>query len=174
MGSFADAFVPGSATLNWRVQNGPWNTVSMAPLGGDQYRGQIPALPGGGRVDYYLSGADAGARTASSPAGAPAALHTFYVGTLASVFSDDFETDKGWISQIGAAITGRWQRVDPHGTPDPDVPTFLYQPEDDHTANPGHICWVTGDTLAGLPTGPTATPAASLTLPPPPPPPPAP
>src|SRR5262249_34886835 len=32
MGSFADAFVPGSATLHWRVQNGPWNDVAMAHL----------------------------------------------------------------------------------------------------------------------------------------------
>jgi hypothetical protein len=104
-------------------------------------------------VDYYLSAADVGANTATSPTGAPTAFHTFYVGNLSNVFADDFEIDRGWTPQVAGAVTGRWMRVDPNGTPDADVPSFFYAPEDDHTANPGHFCWVTGDTTAGLDPG---------------------
>jgi len=153
MGSAAAVFDDASATLQWRVEGGPWNPVAMTSLGGNNYRGVIPALPGGGRVDYFVAGSDAASNTATSPPGGPAAFHTFHLGNLSSVFADDFEIDRGWASQIAGATTGRWMRVDPNGTPDIDFPNFLYQPEDDHTANPGHFCFVTGDTTAGLDAG---------------------
>jgi hypothetical protein len=163
MGSFAGGFLPGSAVLHWRVGNGAWNTVAMSALGGDAYRGTIPAPAGGGKVTYYLTAADAGQRTASSPEGAPAELHSFAVGALTGVFADDFETDKGW-SSITSAASGRFMRVDPHGTPDPDYPSFFYQGEDDHSANPGHFAWVTGDTTAGLDPGAADVDGGCVTL----------
>ncbi len=59
------------------------------------------------------------------------------------VFSDDFETNKGWT--VGApgdnATTGIWTRVNPNGT---DA-----QPEDDHTPAPGTMCYVTGQGAVG-------------------------
>jgi hypothetical protein len=163
MGSFAAAFVAGSATLHWRYQNGQFHADTMTPLGGDLYRGSIPTPPGGGRVDYYLTAADAGARTGASPEDAPATVHTFYVGNLSAVFADDFETDKGW-SSITSASTGRWMRVDPNGTPDPDFPDFFYQTEDDHTPSPGHFCFVTGDTTAGFDIGAADVDGGCVTL----------
>ncbi|MBD3335112.1 MAG: T9SS type A sorting domain-containing protein, partial [Candidatus Eisenbacteria bacterium] len=39
------------------------------------------------------------------------------------------------------ATTGEWERVDP-------VPTIA-QPDDDHTLDPGHICWITGQHVSG-------------------------
>jgi Zn-dependent metalloprotease len=163
MGSFADAFVAGSATLHWRYQGGMWHAVTMTPLGGENYRGAIPTPPGGGPVDYYLTASDAGQRTAASPEDAPVSTHTFYAGNLTTVFADDFETDQGWTSQTSAP-SGRWMRVDPNGTPDPDYPTFFYQGEDDHTANAGRFAWVTGDTTAGLDPGAADVDGGCVTL----------
>jgi hypothetical protein len=65
---------------------------------------------------------------------------------IQTVFADDFETDHGWtVGAPGdAATTGIWVRADPVGT--------TYQTEDDHTPDPGHICFVTGNgTVGGAP-----------------------
>ncbi len=57
--------------------------------------------------------------------------------------TDDLETDTGWTAGADddTATAGTWERVDPNGT---DA-----QPEDDHTADPGHVCWVTGQSDPG-------------------------
>jgi hypothetical protein len=61
---------------------------------------------------------------------------------------DDAEADLAWT--LGAAgdnaTTGLWERSDPIGT------TYNGQPaqtEDDHTADPGHICFVTANGTVG-------------------------
>jgi hypothetical protein len=151
MGSFATALAPGEQLLFYRVNEGGWVEVALAPGGGDLYEGSIPALPSGGRVDYYLGAGDAGGLSATHPAGAPGSFHTFFVGAQSVVFTDDFETDQGWEANGGnTALTGYWKRVDPNGTADGG---FVYQPEDDHTPDPGVVCFVTGDTTAGLQSG---------------------
>lgn len=61
----------------------------------------------------------------------------------APAYVDDFETDSGWTVGPDTAVTGAWVRVDPNGT--------AAQPEDDHTPDPGTMCWVTGQ---GAPAGP--------------------
>jgi hypothetical protein len=67
---------------------------------------------------------------------------------------DDAELDKGWT--LGAAgdlaTTGLWERSDPVGTTY-GTPAQQVQPEDDHTAAPGHICFVTGNAAVGAAAG---------------------
>jgi Zn-dependent M28 family amino/carboxypeptidase len=67
------------------------------------------------------------------------------VGTF---FLDRAETDEGW--SLAAfddnAISGRWVRVDPNGTFENGEPV---QPEDDHTPDPGTMCFVTGQGYPG-------------------------
>ena len=57
--------------------------------------------------------------------------------------ASDMETDPAWtVGFLGDdATTGVWVRVDPNGT--------AAQPEDDHTADPGVQCWVTGQGTSG-------------------------
>ena len=59
------------------------------------------------------------------------------------IVEDDMEAETGWV--VGApgddATTGIWTRVDPNGTP--------AQPEDDHTPDPGTMCFVTGQGKPG-------------------------
>jgi hypothetical protein len=65
-------------------------------------------------------------------------------------FVDDVEVDRGWTcGAVGDdATTGLWVRVDPNGTTY-GTPPQQVQPEDDHTADPGHICFVTGNGSVG-------------------------
>lgn len=72
----------------------------------------------------------------------------FWVGP----WFDDAEAALGWT--LGAAgdnaTSGIWERADPVGTL---MNGQTAQTEDDHSANPGHICFVTGNGPAGGPPG---------------------
>ncbi|MCK4414802.1 MAG: T9SS type A sorting domain-containing protein [Candidatus Eisenbacteria sp.] len=61
---------------------------------------------------------------------------------------DDAEGDRGWsLSAAGDdATTGLWIRAEPIGTSDAGE---QIQPEYDHSANPGELCFVTGNATAG-------------------------
>jgi hypothetical protein len=81
----------------------------------------------------------------TSPQGFSATLD--YVIPVGPWF-DTCEVDRGWaLSAPGDnASTGRWIRDDPIGTIYSSQPV---QPEDDHTADPGTICFVTGNGSIG-------------------------
>ena len=96
-----------------------------------------PECPSPAQLDFHLS--------LSSESGFTAAVsYELSVGA----FTDDVEQDRGWT--LGApdddATTGMWERVDPIGTWYNGQPV---QPEDDHTADPGTICFVTGNGSVG-------------------------
>lgn len=61
---------------------------------------------------------------------------------------DDVELDFAWTLGVAGdnATSGQWVRADPVGTTYNGQPC---QPEDDHTANPAHVCFVTGNGTAG-------------------------
>ncbi len=63
-------------------------------------------------------------------------------------WSDDLEIDRGWTAgAVGDnATAGLWTRADPVGT---EYNSVMVQPEDDHTAAPGAMCWVTGNGTPG-------------------------
>ncbi|MEO6463175.1 MAG: FlgD immunoglobulin-like domain containing protein, partial [Candidatus Eisenbacteria bacterium] len=164
IGSFAGAFDAASPVLSWRVNGGLLHDVTMTALGGGQYRAQIPPMPAGGNVEYSLRARDFGAGLAYSPAGAPAVLHPFHVGTLATFWADDFQADRGWTSAIEGAVTGRWMRVDPNGTSTGGTPNTFFSPEDDHTPGAGTFCFVTHDTTAGLGSGQADVDGGCVTL----------
>jgi len=44
-----------------------------------QYQAELPAQPAQARIDYYIEAEDAAGFVTTSPAGAPAATHAFYV-----------------------------------------------------------------------------------------------
>ncbi|MCP4545158.1 MAG: hypothetical protein GY835_01680 [bacterium] len=75
---------------------------------------------------------------------------TLEFGLAVGGWLDTFENDHGWT--IGApdddASTGHWTRVEPIGTTYGD-PVQQVQPEDDHSADPGSLCFVTGNGSVG-------------------------
>jgi hypothetical protein len=133
----AGALNPDSLRVYYSTGSG-WSGLTMSATGNpDEYEAFIPAQYGGTYVDYYLVAEDTYGNRATDPAGAPADFHSFFVGSITTVFADDFETNKGWT--VGAAgdnaTTGIWERCDPQAT--------VAQPEDDHTPAPGVNAYIT-------------------------------
>jgi hypothetical protein len=127
---------------------GPTYEVPLTPTGTpDEYEAWIPAQPGGTNVDYYLVAANTDGSRAVHPPGAPAETHSFFVGTITTLFASEFEIDSGFTvgDTYDDATTGVWVRVNPNGTWSGSIPV---QPEDDHTPT-GTTCWVTGNAAAG-------------------------
>ncbi len=138
---------PASLQLNYRLAGGDFTTVLLAEDGDpDTYAAVIPAQAPGTLIEYYLTAADDLGRVATSPDGAPTALHAFRPG-LDVVLQDDFEQDLGWTPGIpgDTATSGIWVREAPVAT--------TYQPGEDHTPPPGTICFVTGNGVPGGPAG---------------------
>lgn len=139
----AEPLDAASLQLQYRVNGGGLTALALVATGGaDEYAAQIPAQAPGAFVEYYLSASDTEGFTATSPEDAPALLHGFRTG-VTPVFADDGETDTGWTLGVAGddATTGIWVRADPVGT--------SYQPEDDHSPDPGALCFVTGNANPG-------------------------
>ncbi len=139
------ALDPGSPTLFYSIDGAPFVSAPMTPTGNaDEFGATIPA-PEASLIRYYLRATDTHGGEATLPVGAPARRpFVLLCGAPATLFADDFESDRGWI--VGApgdsATGGVWVRVAPHGT------GFILDPvqtDADHTPTPGTRCWVTGD-----------------------------
>src|SRR5262249_42147707 len=92
-------------------------------------------------------------------------------GGAQTIFSDDFETDKGWTPNpagTDTAVTGRWERANPETTTSSGTKQL-------GTTNSGSFDLVTGGAAGasagahGIDGGGTPVPSPPLTLPPPPP-----
>jgi hypothetical protein len=128
----ADGIVNQDSLLLHYSDGSGMNTLTLTPTGNpDEFEAFIPLQPAGTFVDYYLVAEDTEGRRKVHPRNAPADFHTFFVGTVVTVFEDDFESDLGWT--VGApdddATAGIWNRCDPQWTP--------AQPENDFTPAPG-------------------------------------
>ena len=121
-----------------------WSSIIMTPTGvSGEFSADLPAQPCGTVVTYYLRAVTTTALVATLPTEAPGGgVYQFMIGPRTAVHSATFETDQGWT--VGApgdgATQGMWERVDPVGKANG---TVIYQPEDDHTAAPGTLCYVT-------------------------------
>lgn len=138
--------VPGSTAIHYRVNGGSFIDAPMSATGNpDEYAGSIPAQPHGSIVEYYISALDTSSNYGTSPVDAPTSLHYFQVN---DEFPDDMETVTVWTGGATGdnASAGRWVQADPVGTTFNSLPV---QPENDHTTDPGHICWVTGNGSVG-------------------------
>jgi hypothetical protein len=138
-----------SAVLTWRVDGGGFSDVPMYLLPSGRHEGLIPGQPVGSNIEFYLSAGDIAGNQGIDPPGAPGVLHQILV--TQAFFIDDAEADHGWTLTLpGDAQNGRWVRMDPYGTTSGGT---QIEPADDHTANPGALCFVTG---AGTPGGPAS------------------
>ena len=132
-----------SCYLAYRTDGGAWQQESLVATGvPNVYQAFIPAQPAGTIVDYYLHAADTAGSVKYSPVLAPDEWHSFIVGTFVVILHDDFETDSGWTvgDPSDDATTGIWDWCDPEGTFYGGNPC---QSEDDHTEDPGHLCFCT-------------------------------
>jgi hypothetical protein len=140
------SIVGSSVKIHYNVNGGSFSDVPMTSTGNpDEYAGTIPGQAYGSIVRYYLSASDTDNNTGTSPRDYPTTIHYFQVNDN---FADDMETVTAWKAGYTGdnATTGIWVEADPVGT--------VYngtnvQPENDHTADPGHICWITGNGSVG-------------------------
>jgi len=127
---------------------GGYESVEMTPVGGGEYEAGFPALPCGARVTYYFEAETSVGLTVNEPVNAPALPLSGVVYTDdESVFSDTFETDRGWVvgTPEDTAETGVWVRASPAGTE--------AQPEDDSVLDAGPFCYITGNNTPGAGSG---------------------
>ena len=143
--SYGESVVPGTARLHHRLDGGSWATIPLTETGPGEYRATLPPAACGQVPEYYFSVETTEQGVVTEPAAAPAELHTHGIGTWVLWFGDDFEEDRGW-TVIPGADSGNWERGDPQQVLSSGV---VVQPEDDHTPDPGHLCYVTGAAAGG-------------------------
>jgi hypothetical protein len=83
-----------SANLLYSVDGGAFALVPMEPTGEpDEFGAEIPAMPCGSKVRYYVEAADAAGFSGSDPLGSPDrnAPHYFVVARKLVLYSEDFE-----------------------------------------------------------------------------------
>ncbi len=143
--TLTDMSAIGSALVWYRANGGAWGSVPMS-ANGDLYTGSIPGTIAGSRIDFYVTASDVAGNGSTYPPDAPNSYLSFYV--TVPVLIDDAENDQHWnLGWLGDTATdGFWVREDPVGT---HVGLQLANPEDDHTPDPGHICFVTEDGPVG-------------------------
>ncbi|MCC6784572.1 MAG: choice-of-anchor B family protein [Planctomycetes bacterium] len=101
----------GGVSLAYRVGGGSFTTVAMAPTANpNEYAASIPGQDAIASVEYHIDAQDSVAARRSPQAGE----HAFIVGTFTTVWSDDFETDRGWTHGM-TATQDDWQRGAPLG-----------------------------------------------------------
>jgi hypothetical protein len=146
---------PDSVFVCYRLGNsGPFLKSQLTHTANpDEYSGAIPAQSMGTLVEYYLSVSDRHGRVVTSPITAPLPTYFFVVGQLTVQRADSLERSSGWVvgTQEDDATTGIWVRVDPIGTFADSLPYEPFQPEDDHTPDPGIYCYITGQQPIGDP-----------------------
>ncbi|MFK7739088.1 MAG: matrixin family metalloprotease [Planctomycetota bacterium] len=110
---------PQTGQLFASVDGGPFVSSPLTSIGGNDYAGLVPLGSCFAATEWYVSFAPQGGGTAiSEPFGAPAStLRTRTINEpLATVFSDNFQSNLGWTVTNDAALTdGAWDRGTPVG-----------------------------------------------------------
>lgn len=140
--SIYDASGIASADLIYRVNGGGWIPAPMtSSLEG--WRGEIPGLPSGLAVDYYVKAEDNAGWESVFPPSAPSGFLTFLITEMFYFYDVEDPADPNWIMGVPGdnATAGLWERADPIGTEWNGDPV---QPDHDHTPDPGVMCFITG------------------------------
>ena len=126
-----------SVNLMTSVDGGAFTQTAMTNSGGNTWTGDLPAMSCGSKVDYYVQAVATDLEGFSSPAAAPAAVHTAYVGDgLTTVFSDTFQSNLGWTVTNAGGPSFPFAR----GNPVEDGA----QPETGDPDSAGNNCYMTG------------------------------
>ncbi len=136
---FNDTLVAGSTRLYYRYDGGAYLMAALTPLGGENYRADLPPPVCGAAPEFYVEAEATGFGLVRNPSGAPGAPYSATVSETQTVFSDNFETDLGWTVANDASLTdGAWTRGVPVGGGDrSDPPTDF---------DGSGQCWLTDNT----------------------------
>jgi murein tripeptide amidase MpaA len=135
------SLVGGGVRLFSRIgASGAFASTTMASNGNGLFSAALPAAPCGSSLSWYVV-AETTVGAARYPRATGSFLTTSYTQT-STLFEDTFETNRGWTAGVAGdtATSGIWTRVDPVGT--------TAQPEND-SADPGALCFITGQGTPG-------------------------
>ncbi|MCH7791673.1 MAG: hypothetical protein IID31_05255 [Planctomycetes bacterium] len=118
--------VLGSVVAMVRDATGAFARMPMTSIGADRYELTMLTTECGPAVEFYFEAMGDGGATVRLPERAPGIVFSYRIGTLESVFYDDFETNTGWSAENLGATSGDWQR----GIPVND-PAWAYDPTRD-------------------------------------------
>jgi hypothetical protein len=144
---------PGSATINYSVEGGPFTQEFMTPLGGNLYEASLPAVDCPGTISFYFSAETTLGQTFSDPPSAPVGTYTAIAaaGTEVSLRDEIEGSVAAWAtSAAGGTTGGQWEAADPNGTL---FNNLLCAPEDDATAGVGVMAFVTQNGPQGASVG---------------------
>ncbi|HRV81732.1 MAG TPA: choice-of-anchor B family protein, partial [Planctomycetota bacterium] len=133
-------------------------TLPLSALGGNLYEANVPPIPCGTAVSWYVQAQSTLGLDWTAPSNAPAQTFASVAAFGLSNLGDfDMEADLGWVSGAAGddATTGLWTRGNPNGSG--------AQPEDDHSAV-GTSCWFTGQAAVGAAIGTNDVDGGTTTL----------
>lgn len=133
----------------------PWTAMPMAQVGGSSYQAQLPMQETGTVVEYYFGIADiygsvsAIAPYSSDDAANPNLPFNTIVGLAPVLIDDQDDYSEFGFWELGLpgdnATTGEWESAIPIGSfSNPDDPSSICAPDEDHTPGDGLFAFITG------------------------------
>jgi len=101
---------PGSGQLHYSIDGNPEQTAAMMETGPDQFEAHLPGVACGSSLEFYISAQETTTGTLRDPETVSYSYLVTPVSDTTVIFSDDFETDKGWTT-----TDAEWQLGIPTG-----------------------------------------------------------
>jgi C1A family cysteine protease len=127
--------IDNSGQLYYSLNGGAYQMVSMTRTAANSYQATLPAMACGDDVKYYISAREQLRGQVYDPQPVQPNRAFPIVDSLV-IFTDDFETDKGW-TVSGDATSGHWERGLPVNSSRGDPPADF---------DSSGSCFVTGNT----------------------------
>ena len=106
---------PGTGMLHYDTGGG-FVSVAMEQVSPNVYDAVFPAVPCLDLIDFYFSAQETGGATLTDPQDAPTSVHaTVSARGIANMFTDNFETNRGWTVENVLLLDGAWERGLPIG-----------------------------------------------------------
>jgi len=119
-----DPLDPTTAALHFRFGPGAYRTRPLVDAGDGTYHAILPPAPCGVTPEFFLTAADIVGRAVREPS-TPDAVFQTEIATVTPIWTDDFETDRGWtMVGVSGATDGFWERGVPINDPEwPHAPS---------------------------------------------------
>ena len=103
--------IDNTGQLHYRLDGGSWHTTAMTRVSANLYEASLPLADCYSTYDWYVTAFIYEGGTGIDPEDAPMDYYSMTVATaLATVFEDNFQTNKGWTVENSGLTDGPWDR----------------------------------------------------------------